>query len=57
MEGHIWIDSVIDGDTYESVKMQLSQLQAVNEIVLHIASPGGSVRAGNKIYHLLKNSM
>lgn len=55
-EGHIWIDTVIDADTYESVKAQLSQLQAVDEIVLHIASPGGSVRQGNKIYHLLKNS-
>lgn len=55
-EGHIWIDDVIDQNTYDHVKQQLGSLSSVNSIGLHIASPGGSVRAGNKIFHLLKNS-
>lgn len=55
-QGHIWIDDVIDQYTYDSVKNQLAAQASASEIVLHIASPGGSVRAGHKIYHLLKNS-
>lgn len=55
-EGHIWIDDVIDQYTYDNVKNQLATHAKASSIALHIGSPGGSVRAGNKIFHLLKNS-
>lgn len=55
-EGHIWIDDVIDQYTYDEVKNKLASVATASSITLHIASPGGSVRAGNKIFHLLKNS-
>jgi len=55
-EGHIWIDEVIDDSTYEYVKSQLAQNVNAKNLTLHIASPGGSVYAGYKIYHALKNS-
>jgi ATP-dependent Clp protease protease subunit len=55
-EGHIWIDDVIDQYTYDNIKNQLATHAKAASITLHIGSPGGSVRAGNKIFHLLKNS-
>lgn len=54
--GHIWIDDVITNETYEYVKGELIKYADRPNITLYIASPGGSVRAGEKIYHLLKNS-
>lgn len=55
-EGHIWIDEQISQDTYEKVKKDIAFHSAASSLVLHIASPGGSVYAGYKIYHALKNS-
>ena len=55
-EGHIWIDEQITNDTYERVKSQLAQNADKDLLTLHIASPGGSVYAGYKIYHALKQS-
>lgn len=55
-EGHIWIDEKISNDTYEKVKKDIAFHGDKQQIVLHIASPGGSVYAGYKIFHALKNS-
>lgn len=55
-EGHIWIDEQITNDTYEKVKKDVAFHNGVQVLVLHIASPGGSVYAGYKIFHALKNS-
>lgn len=55
-EGQIWIDEEITEDTYQSVKAQLINTSAAPKLTLHIASPGGSVYAGYKIYHAIKNS-
>jgi ATP-dependent Clp endopeptidase proteolytic subunit ClpP len=38
------------------VKQRLAELSASNKIILHIASPGGSVYAGYNIYNALKLS-
>lgn len=56
MEGHIYIDDIITPDTLKEVKAQLQQNAAAERLVLHIASPGGSVYAGYNIYHALKLS-
>lgn len=55
-DGHIWIDEVIVPETYDYVKKQLAAQAGASKLILHIASPGGSVYDGYKIYHLLKNS-
>lgn len=55
-EGHIWIDEQITNDTYEKVKKDIAFHSSANALVLHIASPGGSVYSGYKIFHALKNS-
>lgn len=55
-EGHIWIDEQITPDTYTMVKQRLAEFSGKDKIVLHIASPGGSVYAGYNIYNALKLS-
>jgi ATP-dependent Clp endopeptidase proteolytic subunit ClpP len=55
-EGHIFIDEVITPDTYAMVKRRLAECQGDDKIVVHIASPGGSVYAGYNIYNALKLS-
>lgn len=55
-EGHIWIDEQITPETYAMVKQRIAEFQGKDTIVLHIASPGGSVYAGYKIKHALKLS-
>jgi ATP-dependent Clp protease protease subunit len=55
-EGHIFIDEQITPDTYAMVKQRLAEFSGKEKIVLHIASPGGSVYAGYNIYNALKLS-
>lgn len=55
-EGHIWIDEQITQETYEKVKRDIAFHANASSLILHIASPGGSVYSGYKIYHALKNS-
>jgi ATP-dependent Clp endopeptidase proteolytic subunit ClpP len=55
-EGHIYIDEVITPDTYAMVKKTLAAYHDRDKLVLHIASPGGSVYAGYNIYNALKLS-
>lgn len=55
-EGHIFIDEQISPDTYTMVKQRLTQYADRSKIVVHIASPGGSVYAGYNIYNALKLS-
>jgi ATP-dependent Clp protease protease subunit len=55
-EGHIFIDEQITPDTYAMVKQRLAEYTGKEKIVLHIASPGGSVYAGYNIYNALKLS-
>lgn len=55
-EGHIFIDEEITRDTLAMVRQQIAQNASADKLVLHIASPGGSVYAGYKIYHALKLS-
>jgi ATP-dependent Clp endopeptidase proteolytic subunit ClpP len=55
-EGHIFIDEQITPDTYAMVKQRLAEYSDREKIVLHIASPGGSVYAGYNIYNALKLS-
>lgn len=56
MEGHILIEGIIDSSMYAEVKKQLSVNANAESLVLHIASPGGSVYDGYKIYHALKST-
>ena len=56
MEGHIWIDGVIERDYHLEVKRQLMNNKDAESIVVHIQSPGGYVATGYNIYHLLKSS-
>lgn len=53
-EGHIFIDEQITPDTLATVKQRLAEYRDREKLVLHIASPGGSVYAGYNIYHALK---
>lgn len=55
-EGHIFINGVIERSTYDDVISQLKANTSAKSLILHIASPGGSVYAGYNIYHALKNS-
>lgn len=55
-EGHIFLDEQITPDTYSMVKQRLAEFTDREKIVLHIASPGGSVYAGYNIYNALKLS-
>ncbi len=55
-EGHIFLDEQITPDTYAMVKQRLAEFTDREKIVLHIASPGGSVYAGYNIYNALKLS-
>jgi ATP-dependent Clp endopeptidase proteolytic subunit ClpP len=55
-EGHIFIDEQITPETYAMVKQRLAEFGGHEKIVLHIASPGGSVYAGYNIYNALKLS-
>lgn len=55
-EGHIFINGVIERGTYDDIVSQLRANVSAESLVLHIASPGGSVYAGYNIYHALKNS-
>jgi ATP-dependent Clp protease, protease subunit len=55
-EGHIFIEGVIDESTTKKVKKDLEIASASDKLVVHIASPGGSVYDGYKIYHLLKGA-
>jgi ATP-dependent Clp protease protease subunit len=55
-ESHIWIDEKITPDTYAMVKTRLAESAGASKIILHIASPGGSVYAGYNIYNALKLS-
>ena len=55
-EGHIFIDEQITPETFAYVKKRLVETSACDGLVLHIASPGGSVYAGYNIYHALKLS-
>lgn len=55
-EGHIFIDEQITPDTYAMVKQRIAEFAGKDKIVLHIASPGGSVYAGYNIYNALKLS-
>jgi len=55
-EGHIFINGQITRETLADVNQQLRNTSASTSLVLHIASPGGSVYAGYNIYHALKNS-
>jgi ATP-dependent Clp endopeptidase proteolytic subunit ClpP len=52
--GHIFIDGVIDDGTLSEVKQQIQASAGKSKLLLRIASPGGSVYAGYKIYHALK---
>jgi len=54
MEGHIWINDVIERDYHLEVKRQLDALKGATSLVVHIQSPGGSVAAGFNTYHVLK---
>lgn len=54
-EGHIYIDDVIQPNQHLLVKQQLAKLGAVDKVVLHIQSPGGSVYGGYNTYHVLKS--
>lgn len=54
--GHIFIDEQITPETYAAVKKNLAEYSNRDKIVLHIASPGGSVYAGYNIYNALKLS-
>lgn len=56
MEGHIYIEGPITPDTFAEVKTKLAIQSGCESLVLHIASPGGSVYAGYNIYHALKLS-
>lgn len=55
-EGHIFLDEQITPETYAMVKQRLAEFSGKEKIVLHIASPGGSVYAGYNIYNALKLS-
>lgn len=54
MEGHIWINDVIERDYHLEVKRQIDALKGATSLVVHIQSPGGSVAAGFNTYHILK---
>jgi ATP-dependent Clp endopeptidase proteolytic subunit ClpP len=54
MEGHIWINDVIERDYHLEVKRQMDALKGATSLVVHIQSPGGSVAAGFNTYHVLK---
>lgn len=54
--GHIFIDEQITPETYAMVKKSLAEFANRDKIILHIASPGGSVYAGYNIYNALKLS-
>ena len=54
MEGHIWINDIIERDYHLEVKRQLDALKGATSLVVHIQSPGGSVAAGFNTYHVLK---
>lgn len=56
MEGHIYIDGVIDSEFHKEVKRQIAALGNVSRLIVHIQSPGGSVYAGYNTYHVLKSS-
>lgn len=53
MEGHIFLEGVIDASTVEDIKKQLAVNADAESLVLHISSPGGSVYDGYTIYHHL----
>lgn len=53
-EGHIFTDIPIDLDYPNYIENQLQHIGNVDKIVHHISSPGGSVYAGYKAYHILK---
>lgn len=55
-EGHIFIEGIIDHAMYDAVKKQVSMASDSESLVVHIASPGGSVYDGYKIYHVLKGT-
>jgi len=55
-EGHIFVEGVIDHTLYEAVKKQVALAADADSLVVHIASPGGSVYDGYKIYHVLKSA-
>jgi ATP-dependent Clp endopeptidase proteolytic subunit ClpP len=55
-EGHIFIDEQITPDTYKMVQKAIAEYAGREKLVLHIASPGGSVYAGYNIYNALKLS-
>lgn len=55
-EAHIFVEGVIDHTLYEAVKKQVALAANAESLVVHIASPGGSVYDGYKIYHQLKGS-
>lgn len=55
-EGHIFVEGIIDNILYEAVKKQVVLATGADSLIVHIASPGGSVYDGYKIYHVLKGS-
>lgn len=55
-EGHIYIEGEITPETYSEVKKAISDYSQKQKLVVHIASPGGSVYAGYNIYNALKLS-
>jgi len=54
-EGHIYIDDVIQPNQHLLVKQQVAKLGAIDKVVVHIQSPGGSVYGGYNTYHVLKS--
>jgi ATP-dependent Clp endopeptidase proteolytic subunit ClpP len=55
MDGHIFIEGVIDDKMFASVKQQLEANISADKLIVHMASPGGSVYQGYKIYHKLRS--
>lgn len=55
-EGHIFTEGVMDDDYPNTLRSQLKSLPIDTEkIIHHISSPGGSVYAGYKGFHVLKS--
>lgn len=55
-EGHIFTDIPIDLEYPNYIESQIRNIGDVDKIVHHISSPGGSVYAGYKAYHILKRT-
>ena len=56
MEGHIFIRGEITEDYDLYVQERLDANKDATKIILHVASPGGSVYGGYKTYHTLKSA-